>query len=512
MLVIWGLSAVGTLSGSAPLKGLVVAALGVLVSTVGIDNKTGIERFDMGGMYLWDGISIVMVGLGVFAVPEMIALAVRRTAISEHADLGHGLMQGVRDTFRHWWLVLRCSAIGVWVGILPGLGGSVADWFAYGHAVQIEKNNQNFGKGDVRGVIAPEASNNAKEGGALIPTIAFGIPGSTSYALMLTGFIAVGISPGRAMLSDQLPYTMSMIWILVISNLIAAAMAILASNAFARISLVPFYVIVPITLVLCVSSSFAASYVWWDVLVFLAFSILGYFMKLLDWPRPPLLVAVVLGSKLETNLWISQERYGWNWLFDPFVLVIIALIVVTLLVPMIQRVRKGTSHLGGEPTTAPTRPRYIGDNVFALFIAAVFVAATFIALQWESLRAALVIYSITGVAVCLLGAQVAFNLRALTTLGSIRADIADATADGQRTTVHHTLEAFGWIIALVAAVGAIGFHVALPIFVLLYVKAYRGSWWVALLLAAASEAFLIVIFDQLLRVAWPTPYLLHLMS
>lgn len=509
MLVIWGLSAVGTLSGNAPLKGLVVAALGVLISTVGIDNKTGLERFDMGGMYLWDGISIVMVGLGVFAVPEMIALAVRRTAISERADLGHGLLQGVKDTFRNWWLVMRCSAIGVWVGVLPGLGGSVADWFAYGHAVQTEKNNENFGKGDVRGVIAPEASNNAKEGGALIPTIAFGIPGSTSYALMLTGFIAVGIAPGRAMLEEQLPFTMSMIWILVISNLIAAALAIFASNAFARIALLPFYVIVPVTLVLCVSSSFSTNYVWWDVLVFLGFSVLGYLFKVLEWPRPPLLVAVVLGSKLETNLWISQARYGWNWLLDPFVLAIIALIVFTLLIPLIKRIRKGTASLGGEPTTAPTRARYIADNIFLVFIAGVFIAASMIALQWESLRASLVIYSVTGLAVALLGAQLVLNLRAMRKLGPGLP--SEAEAEDRRAAGARTLEVFGWILGLVAAVGTIGFHVTLPAFVLLYVKAYRGSWLAGLVMAAASEAFLIVIFDLLLRVAWPTPYFVRLL-
>ncbi|MEE8284045.1 MAG: tripartite tricarboxylate transporter permease, partial [Alphaproteobacteria bacterium] len=317
MLVIWGLSAVGVLSGTSPIKGLIAAIFGVLVATVGMDNKTGIERFAFGGEYLVDHISLILVGLGIFAVPEMIALAVRRTSIAETEGLGHGLVQGMRDVFENWWLVIRCSLIGVWVGVLPGLGSSVADWFAYAHAVQTEKNPENFGKGDVRGVIAPEASNNAKEGGALIPTIAFGIPGSTSLALMLIAFISVGITPGEEMLTTQLPYTMAMIVVLVVSNIFAAGLAIGAAPQFAKLSLMPFYIIVPMTLILCVSAAYAANYVWWDILTFLSFSVLGYLMKLFDWPRPPLLVAVVLGEKMEGYHWLSNARYGWEWLLHP---------------------------------------------------------------------------------------------------------------------------------------------------------------------------------------------------
>jgi TctA family transporter len=381
MLVIWGLSAVGVLAGRAPLKGLIAAIVGVLVSTIGMDNKTGIERFAFGGEYLVDGISLILVGLGIFAVPEMIALAVRRSSIAETEGLGSGLVQGMKDVFVNWWLVIRCSVIGVWVGVLPGLGGSVADWFAYAHAVQTEKNPENFGKGDVRGVIAPEASNNAKEGGALIPTIAFGIPGSTSYALMLVVFISVGITPGSAMLTDQLPYTMAMIVVLVISNIIAAGLAIGAAGQFAKLSLMPFYVIVPMTLILCVSAAYAAHFVWWDILTFLGFSVLGYVMKLFDWPRPPLLVAVVLGSQLEGYLWLSNARYGWRWLLEPGVLAIMALVILTLVLPIIKRLRHGQP-AGGEPIVALTHWHRLGDIVFLVAIMAVLAAAADIGTEW----------------------------------------------------------------------------------------------------------------------------------
>ena len=203
MFTIWGLSMLGTISSGAPLKGLTAGIIGVLLSTIGQDDKSGVIRFDVGLPYLWDGVSVVLISLSIFAIPEMIALAGRKGRVAEIQKLGSGLLQGIRDAFRHWWLMIRCSAIGVWVGVLPGLGSDVADWFAYAHARQTERNSESFGRGDVRGVIAPESSNNAKEGGALITTLAFGIPGSTSMALLLIAFVAVGLTPGPEMLTDQ---------------------------------------------------------------------------------------------------------------------------------------------------------------------------------------------------------------------------------------------------------------------------------------------------------------------
>jgi TctA family transporter len=506
VLVLWGLSAVGILSGNAPIKGLLAALLGVLVSSVGMDDKTGLERFAFGGEYLVDGISIVLVGLGLFAVPEMIALAVRRTAISETQELGHGLMQGIRDVYEHWWLVIRCSVVGVWVGVLPGLGSSVADWFAYAHAAQTEKNTENFGKGDVRGVIAPESSNNAKEGGALIPTIAFGIPGSTSLALMLVAFISVGITPGSAMLTDQLPYTMAMIWILVIANLIAAALAMGASGPFAKLSLMPFYVIVPMTLVLCVSSSYAAHYIWYDIITFLVFSAIGYLMKLFDWPRPPFLVAVVLGGQFERYLWLSNARFGWDWLTHPGVLAIFALIVLTLVVPIIRRYRQGKT-MRGEPPEPQTRALRIGDIGFLLAVTGVLVLAADHASDWV-LRGSLVVLCLAGVGVPLALLQIGFNVRAIR-----RGDTAPAPAASESAvTVRRTIEISLWLGGLAAGVYLIGFHITAALFPALYIRTYGGGWKAALILSLMAEAFVIVIFDMLLEVFWPTPTLFELLG
>ena len=191
---------------------------------------------------------------------------------------------------------LGVPIIGVWVGFLPGLGSSVADWFAYAHAVQTEKNRENFGKGDVRGVIASEGANNAKEGGDYIPTLAFGIPGGTSSALVLTAFIAVGIKPGPDMLTSQLNLTFAVIWTLVIANIIATAVCMLFAKPIAKVCFMPFYAIVPPVVAFVFIGAFAANFHTYDLTLLMVFSTLGFFMRRYGWPRAPL----VLGSALVT--------------------------------------------------------------------------------------------------------------------------------------------------------------------------------------------------------------------
>jgi hypothetical protein len=461
-------------------------------------------------MYLWDVVSIILVGLGLFAVPEMIDLAVRRTAIAGR-DLGHGVLQGIKDAFRHWWLVIRCSTVGVGVGILPGLGSSVADWFAYAHAVQTEKNPERFGKGDVRGVIAPESSNNAKEGGALIPTIAFGIPGSTSLAITLAAFIAVGITPGAEMLSSNLHYTMAMVWVLVIANLVATTLSLAFSNFFAKICQLPFYLVLPFTLVLCVVSAFSASYELWDLLLFLIFSALGYFMKLFGWPRPPLLVAVVLGSQLERYLWLSQERYGITWLWDPGVLSIMGLIFVTMGIPYLRnrfRGRLPVSVTGdGDAGTIKSPAQGLGNIGFTVFIIAVLLGAVYIARDWP-LRSAMIVYWLAGIGGGLALLQMILDLRSAP-WSDLRAGDTALTAGGVGESAARTAVIALWILGLVAAVVLAGFHVVLPGFVIVYVRYYKGSWTAALLQAVLVEAFVVVVFDWLIGVLWPTPLLLQ---
>ena len=150
---------------------------------------------------MWDRLDIIPVVVGMFAIPEIVDLAVRGTSIaSGKQEKLTGVMEGVKDTFRHFWLVTRCSLIGVYFGVLPVLGANVAQWISYAHAVQGLKDKSRAGKGAVEGVLGPGAANNSTRGGDLIPTIAFGIPGSGSMALLLGAMLIVGLNPGPEML------------------------------------------------------------------------------------------------------------------------------------------------------------------------------------------------------------------------------------------------------------------------------------------------------------------------
>ena len=173
-------------------------------------------------------------------------------------DIGAGRLQGIKDAFIHWWLVVRSSIVGVWVGIIPGLGSSVADWFAYGHALQTCKGaRETFGKGDVRGVIAVDAATNAKEGGALIPTLAFGIPGSSTLALIFAGLLIVGITPGREILTTQLDVTFSIIWLLIISSILTSLLCLAFVKQMAQATTLRPSILVPMVLAMAVLGSFA---------------------------------------------------------------------------------------------------------------------------------------------------------------------------------------------------------------------------------------------------------------
>lgn len=343
VLTIWGLAMVGVLSGNAPVKGLLAGIIGVLIATVGLDVKSGIERFAFGEPYLWEGISLILVALGLFGVPECIDLARRKSSIAERQELGSGFTQGIKDVFLHWWLTVRSSAVGAWVGFLPGLGSSVADWFAYAQAIQTEKNAHLFGKGDVRGVIAPEAANNSKEAGSYIPTLAFGIPGGTSTALILTAFVAVGINPGPEMLTTGLSFTFAVIWTLVLANIVAVFICMAFAKPIAKACFVPFYTIVPLILVFVVVGGFSAHFSNTDLLVLVAFSALGFMMRRHGWPRAPLLLGVVLGAKMELYLWLSYTRFGFEWLSRPGVVILFLLVLVSVLYPLRRQKRAGAA-------------------------------------------------------------------------------------------------------------------------------------------------------------------------
>jgi TctA family transporter len=323
-------------------RGFLAGGLGLFLAMVGQDPQAGVARFTLDTLYLWQGLDLVPVLVGLFALPEIIDLVVRGTSIAGNVPAGNisrGALEGVKDAFRHLWLTIRCSLIGTFIGITPGLGGAVAQWMAYGHATQSARNAQEregFGQGDVRGVIGPGAACNSKEGGALIPTIAFGVPGSTSMAILLGGFFLLGLVPGPDMLTKHLPVTFSMVWTIVLANLITVALCFLLLNRLTALTAVPGHLLVPVILVLVFIGSFTGNNNYADIVVTLVFGAVGYFMVLAGWPRAPLVLGLVLGKIAENYLYISVARYDAAWLGRPVVVALIVIAIAVILYPAIQ--------------------------------------------------------------------------------------------------------------------------------------------------------------------------------
>jgi TctA family transporter len=348
MVIVLGLTCISTLSGQGTrglFLGLISGGFGFMLSLVGQDPQSGVLRFTFGQLYLWEGVPLIPAVVGLFAIPEIMDLAVRGTAIAGElpgGKLGKGVMEGIKDTFRYFWLTVRCSLIGTWIGILPGLGGSVAQWVSYAHAKQSARTSEErsgFGKGDVRGVLGPGAANNSKEGAGLIPTVAFGIPSSSGMAVLLGAFFILGIVPGPDMLTKHLPLTFSMVWTIVISNILVVGASLLVINHLARITSIRGSFIVPFVLLLTFIGGYTANNEIGDLFVVLVFGGLGYLMVRYGWPRPPFILGFILGRLAEIYLYASVSRYGASWLYRPGVIIIFILCVAVAFYPMIEEAR-----------------------------------------------------------------------------------------------------------------------------------------------------------------------------
>ncbi len=338
MMAVLGITFISLVSGDSMLKGLIVGALGLLLSFVGSDTQTGVMRYTFGQLALFDGVSIVPVVVGLFAGSEAIALMVKRGSIVESSGVtvGQDVMEGVKDVFRYWWLTLRCSIIGYIIGVIPGLGGEVSSWVSYGHAVQSSKDPKSFGHGNIEGVIAPESANNSKEGGALIPTVAFGVPGSSGMAILLGAFLILGLQPGPAMLKEHLDVVWAMVWILVIANILGAIGFLIVTPYFSKLTQLRTSMIVPFILVFVMVGSYLTEGRFENFVITLIMSLVGFWLKKFDYPRAPLILGLVLGEIAETNLHISLRLWGPAFLTRPITMVLLAITLLSVLYPVWQ--------------------------------------------------------------------------------------------------------------------------------------------------------------------------------
>ena len=511
---IFGISAVSVLSGKAPLRGVGMAAVGILFAMIGSDPQGGQLRFTMDTLYLYDGIPLLPLTLGIFALPELADLAIKRSAMSQEVkyDIKSGMWQGVTDVFRHWWLVIRCSIIGVIVGVLPGMGSAVCNWLAYGHAARTEKGaRKTFGKGDIRGLLAPESAANSQEGGSLVPTIAFGVPGSASMALLLGAFMIHGLQPGPEMVNKNLGLTYTMVWSLVIANIFAGAMCFMASGQLAKVATMRWTLIMPVVMSIVVVGAFQSSGQWGDLYLLLLFGIVGWVMKHEGWPRPPLILGFVLGDLIERYMFISNMRYGASWLLDPTVMVLLFLSVIGLFRPVVEewfrRRRRGGSFRGLQPLRLKTEDLpYIA--VLAVLAYALWETTTY--RDWVSSIAPQIV---AGIAFVLIGGSFLNQvLRRPEDAPAVEGDddgplTMELAADDSlpaRTVLLRGAIFYGWLVATLISMALIGLIPTIPLLIMGYMwTENREPLTLRIGMAIGVTLFVWLVFDYILGAHWP---------
>lgn len=510
MMGMLGITFIATLSGGDMLKGLLAGGLGLLLAMAGLDSYTATPRYTFGLYYLWDGVPLVPVTIGLFAIPEIVDLAIKGGSISQlGATKIGGVMQGVKDTFIHWKLVIRCSAIGSLIGMMPGMGSGVGQFLAYAHAVQSSKNRERFGKGAIEGVIGPGAANNSKEGGSLIPTVAFGVPGGLHSALLLGAFTILGLTPGLAMLRPEqnLSLTYSLVWTIIIANLITVPLCFLFLKQLVHLTELKGSILIPILLMLIYVGGFVTN-TFGDMVMVLVFGALGWLMVTFGWLRPPLLIGLVLGELVEKNLFIAVDAYGgFGWLQRPIVMVLLAIVVIGVATPVYQRIKNPPANQsGGE---AGWRLSY--GALFSFGMIVVFAAALWPALSWPE-RARIFPIVIFGPLLVLSVANFIKDLRRRPWTESIKQAIDEACID-EATFRKRTREILGWVVVFFLSLWLLGFPVGIPLATFVYLKlAARESWTTSILVTFGSWAFLVGVFGYVLDFLFPEAALYRLFS
>jgi TctA family transporter len=495
MLIILALTMVGMLTGGSALKGLASCGLGLLIGSIGAAPATGDYRLAFGTLYLGDGIPLVIVGLAMFAVPEMVDILRRRTRISTVPELGSGTLRGFAETLRHKWLVVRCSAIGTVIGALPGLGGSVTNWVAYGHVVQSVKDRDQLGKGDIRGVIGPESANNSDNGGALVPTLMFGIPGSGSMAVFLGGLILIGVEPGIGMLERHLDLTFIIIWSLALANVIGAGTCLFLAKPIARLTLIPFLVLAPFLIVIVYFAAFQATQQWADLITLFALGVLGMYMKRFGWSRPALLIGFVLAMRLDAAVYQSVQVYGMSFLERGGVQIMLALIAASVFLA----VRFKPSR---EPLTPDGRHAAEGRGPQLMFLGLVTAYVGYAIYETSGLNFLARVFpmSVALITLAVLVAMIGLSLRNRPSY--VLHDSEREWTEAERPQ-YSSLYFQGWILGLLAAVAVLGFVLGVLVFICAFLRIKARVGWARTVLGASGVIGVLSLLSHLLVFDYP---------
>ncbi|WP_280566736.1 tripartite tricarboxylate transporter permease [Chromohalobacter sp. 296-RDG] len=344
-VAVFGLSAIVFLLGGDVLKGLMSACFGVFVSLIGLDTISGFDRYTFGHLELLDGINIVVLLVGLYALPPAIALLeeVIDVDTSTAGKLNTvSIWKAIPSMLRFWKTWLRSAVIGVFVGILPGAGGSMGAFLSYNEARRASHNPDNWGKGEPEGVAASETSNNADTASALIPALTLGIPGTAVAAVMLGGLLIHGLQPGPMLFRDNPDIVFGFMWQFLFAAILLIILGgALATNSFAQVLRLPRPLLGAFIITLVLVGVYSINGRMFDVYLMLGFGLIGYFMDKLKFPLPPVVLGLILGSLAEQNLRLALRIGGGEWgvlTASTTSQVIIAMILLVVLMPLISRV------------------------------------------------------------------------------------------------------------------------------------------------------------------------------
>tara|TARA_B110001454_G_scaffold214059_1_gene233272 strand:+ start:30 stop:1514 length:1485 start_codon:yes stop_codon:yes gene_type:complete len=312
-LTLFGLSMLASISSGGAVKNLIGGVFGVWLATIGAERATGIERFLFGNYELYEGLSFVPVFIGLFAMSELLVQSKRGNRIANAIGMNAVKLPSKEDYKKIWKTILRSCGIGTFIGILPAEGATVASMIGYSEARRWSKNKEEFGKGAIEGIAGAEAANNAATGGAMVPTMVLGIPGSGTTAIILVGLMVHGLRPGPYLFTEQVDKVYQIFGAMLVANLMFLGMGLYAAKFFARISLIPAAILWPIVFALSIVGSYSLSSSLLDVWIVLIFGVIGFFARRHGFAVAPIAVGLILGEMVESNLQNSLKMFEGKW-------------------------------------------------------------------------------------------------------------------------------------------------------------------------------------------------------
>ncbi|MCV3271846.1 tripartite tricarboxylate transporter permease [Roseobacter sinensis] len=337
-LTVFGISMLATIGDGTPLKNIIAGALGVLLATVGKDLLTTVERFTFGFNELSEGIGFVPVMIGIFGISELLVQAERLNVERKQVVMKAIKLPSREDYRRVWKTILRSSGIGTFIGILPAEGATVASMIGYNEARRWSKKPQEFGKGSVEGIAGSEAANNSATGGAMVPTLALGIPGSPTAAVILAGLMVHGLQPGPTMFTEQAEFAYAIFWAMLLVNVMFIFVGLFGAKLFARVTFVPVQILWPIVFTFSIVGAYALDQSMLDVFIALASGVIGYFMRRFGYSVVPLAIGLILGGMLEKRLGqslIMLDDQWWLMFTRPLTLLFFVLTILALFGPLL---------------------------------------------------------------------------------------------------------------------------------------------------------------------------------